>query len=173
MEKKFRLVTTKSSNLVLFDPASTLKKYGSVAEILSEFYTIRLDYYGKRKQWLESKLELELDKLDNKVRFLMAVVDGQVVVQNRKKAVVIADLRQRGFREFSAAKDRKRLNETHLEAAAPVGEDDEEDEEDEEEGEGNAGGAKSKGDGKGYDYLLSMSLWSLTEERIRKLVAER
>ena len=34
---------------------------------------------------------------DNKVRFILAVVEGRLKVQNRKKAAIEADLDQMGF----------------------------------------------------------------------------
>ena len=35
--------------------------------------------------------------LDNKVRFILMVVNGELVVSNRKKADLIADLEKHGF----------------------------------------------------------------------------
>lgn len=52
---------------VLFDPAGRIKKYETPEEILEEFYTLRLTFYQKRKEWLAGKLTEEYERLDNKV----------------------------------------------------------------------------------------------------------
>ena len=50
LEKKFKLQTTMTtSNMVCFDQEGRIKKYSAVAEILEDFYHLRLIYYQKRK----------------------------------------------------------------------------------------------------------------------------
>lgn len=50
LEKCFKLTTTIStSNMVCFDSNNRIRKYGSVGEILQNFYSLRMDYYVKRK----------------------------------------------------------------------------------------------------------------------------
>ena len=49
-EKKFKLVTQIStSNMVCFDPQGRIRKYNSINEIMLEFYSLRLEYYYRRK----------------------------------------------------------------------------------------------------------------------------
>lgn len=56
IEKYFKLSTTLSiQNMVLFDANGMIKKYGSVCDIMEDFYKTRIDYYGKRKEYLLSK----------------------------------------------------------------------------------------------------------------------
>ncbi|KAM7519686.1 hypothetical protein LguiB_018648 [Lonicera macranthoides] len=57
-------------------------------QILEEFFHARLAFYQKRKDTIFQNLKLELLKLDNKVRFILAVVGGEITVSNRKKRVV-------------------------------------------------------------------------------------
>lgn len=58
-------------NLILqcaFDKDSVLKKYDSSLQIMKEFYAIRLEFYGKRKAYLEGMLGAEAAKLTNQAR---------------------------------------------------------------------------------------------------------
>jgi DNA topoisomerase-2 len=64
------------------------------------FCGVRLDFYEKRKMNLLNKLTEEWEKLDNKVRFIIAVVNGSLVVSNRKKAELLAELKSKGFKTF-------------------------------------------------------------------------
>eukprot|EP00180_Rhodochaete_pulchella_P002432 Plantae.Rhodophyta-Rhodochaete_pulchella.ctg37240.p1 GENE.Plantae.Rhodophyta-Rhodochaete_pulchella.ctg37240~~Plantae.Rhodophyta-Rhodochaete_pulchella.ctg37240.p1 ORF type:complete len:367 (+),score=71.14 Plantae.Rhodophyta-Rhodochaete_pulchella.ctg37240:875-1975(+) len=92
------------------------------------------------------QLERQVAMLQNKVRFIMLVVDNRLKVAKRKKAELIAELGRLGFEQFANQKN------------------DAEGDEAEEGSEPAAGG---------YDYLLSMPLWSLTLERVNALVKDR
>ena len=81
-----------------------------------------------------------------KVRFILAVVEGALVVSNRKKQELLQELAREGYELFGPQSSAN---------GAPEGE------------EGGAGGEDATDLGKGYDYLLSMKIWSLTLEKVR------
>ena len=74
-------------------------------------------------------------------------------VSKRKKVELLAELRSRGYSIIQPEKK----NASADQAAEGAGEDDD----DTESGDGNIG--------RGYDYLLSMPLWSLTLEKVRNV----
>eukprot|EP00958_Prasinococcus_capsulatus_P030175 scaffold7976_cov403-Prasinococcus_capsulatus_cf.AAC.7 len=153
--KKFKCTSNIStSNMHLFDKDGLIKKYTCAEEVLADFFSLRLEYYGKRKVAVVTKLEKELLKLENKVRFILGVVKGEIQINNRKKADIIATLQHKGFDAME--KDSK--------AKA--------DSEDSDETETTDAKLKSKA-GKGYDYLLSMPIFSLTLEKVEELLKER
>jgi len=99
LAKRFKLessVTT--SNMHLFDTNGMIHKYESPLEILQAFFDVRLGFYEKRKLFLVSKITEEWEKLDNKVRFIMAVIDNKLKVSNRKKKDILNDLVKQGFK---------------------------------------------------------------------------
>jgi len=51
-----------------FDKDNVLKKYESTMQIMRDFYDIRLEFYGKRKAYLEGMLGAEAAKLTNQAR---------------------------------------------------------------------------------------------------------
>lgn len=77
------------------------------------------------------------------------IVDKVLVVSNRKKAEIVADLRRHKFRAFPKGVGAKASGETE-----PAAEDDEEDEPD------------AQGSSSDFDYLLGMAIWSLTKEKV-------
>ena len=103
-----------------------------------------MDLYEKRKAHLLSKFKEEWDRLDNRVRFILAVISGSVIVSNRKKSELLQELKQKGFQPFVPQK--KSEEDVVPEADAEEHEDDL---------------------ARGYDYLLSMKLWSLTMEKVQ------
>ena len=43
---------------------------------------------------------MELLKVENKVRFILAVVNGEIIVSNRKRADLFVELQRKGFTPF-------------------------------------------------------------------------
>ncbi|KAL5207162.1 hypothetical protein ABZP36_031597 [Zizania latifolia] len=160
LEKKFKLTTTiGTTNMHLFDSNGKIRKYDTPEDILEEFFGLRLEFYEKRKRVLLENIELELKKLSNKVRFIVAVVKGEIIVNNRKRAELFVELKQKGFDPFPKKKLR-------IEPAA-VGAT-EEDDENEESPEAAKGFYPSD-----YEYLLSMAIGNLTLEKVQELIAEK
>lgn len=81
----------------MFDHNGCLKKYTDVCEILTEFFTVRLELYGRRKKWQEGQLAAESLKLDNQARFIVEKIEGKIVVENKKRKEIISLLKQRGY----------------------------------------------------------------------------
>ncbi|KAH0448872.1 hypothetical protein IEQ34_022672 [Dendrobium chrysotoxum] len=161
LEKKFKLSTTIStSNMHLFDHKGVIKKYDTPEQILEEFFHLRITYYEKRKKALLDNLELDLLKLDNKVRFILGVVKGQIIVNNRKRAELFLELQEKGFTPFP--KKTKGVDVAIAGATAET-------EESEETTEVVKGGVKPSD----YDYLLSMAIGTLTWEKVQELCAEK
>lgn len=88
------------------------------------------------------------DRLSNQARFIQMIITKELVLSNRKRSVIVADLRSKNFRPFPKVAKA-------VVAGAP--------EEEEEEEDVNAEGGLDSD----YDYLLGMSLSSLTAEKVR------
>uniref|UniRef100_A0A0D9VJV0 DNA topoisomerase 2 n=1 Tax=Leersia perrieri TaxID=77586 RepID=A0A0D9VJV0_9ORYZ len=160
LEKKFKLTTTISTtNMHLFDSNGIIRKYDTPEDILKEFFELRLEFYEKRKIALLENIELELKKLSNKVRFILAVVEGDIIVNNRKRAELFKELQQKGFDPFP--KKKQRAEPTAVGST-------EEDEENEESPEAAKGVNPSD-----YEYLLAMAIGTLTLEKVQELIAEK
>ena len=57
---------------------------------------MRLKYYAKRKEFLEGQLQAEADKLTNQARFIVEKCDKGLVVENKKRKVMVEELIKRG-----------------------------------------------------------------------------
>lgn len=66
-------------------------------QILKGFYKLRLEMYHKRKDYLEGILKAESAKLSNQGRFILEKCDGTLVVENKKKKDMIAELVRRNY----------------------------------------------------------------------------
>ena len=154
--EKFKLVKNISmGNLVAFDHEGRIKRYSGVNEILMEFYHVRLQFYQRRKDWMTADLERQYDRLSNQARFVQMIISKELVVSNKKRASLVEELKTLKFTSFPTKK-----------AAHVAGETEEHLEEDTEEN-------GDKHNDHGYDYLLGMAIWSLTRERVEKLLHDR
>jgi DNA topoisomerase-2 len=77
------------------------------------------------------------------VRFILAVIRGDVVINNRRRKDIIAELKSKNFVAFPSKPTK---------AAADKGDDDE--------------SSQESGEASDYDYLLRMPLWNLTLEKV-------
>ena len=92
IEKLLKLTTNLSNtNMHMFDADRKLKKYGSIEEIINDFYKVRMYVYGKRKAYLIDIIEKKLVKLSNKARYIQETLDN-IIDLRRKNAGVVTEL---------------------------------------------------------------------------------
>ena len=96
LENDLKLVSSKNmntSNMYLFNSKCQIHKYDTPMDIINDFYTVRLGYYQKRKDFLLAKLEYDINLLKNKIRFIRACVAEEIKVHKMKKADLEEKLR--------------------------------------------------------------------------------
>ena len=87
LEKALKLYTTKSiTNMHAFDENEKLVKFANVQEILTHFERVRLETYKLRKSCQLALLQKDANVLENKARFIAAILDNQLDL--RKKTTV-------------------------------------------------------------------------------------
>ena len=90
-------------------------------------------------------------RLDNKVRFILMFISGELQINNRKEAFIIQDLRIKGF-------DPESRLDANIDPLADQ----------------NAEGSKAKVENENdYDYLLDMPLRRLSHEKVEELKKQR
>ncbi|KAI1098044.1 type II DNA topoisomerase [Jackrogersella minutella] len=152
--EKFKLVKqVATSNLVAFDTRGMIRKYEKVEDILEEFYEYRLQIYVERKAHWLGVYDADYRKMNSQARFIQEIMDGKLVVSRKKKQVIVAELRDRKYEAFPRGQNTKKTKS------------EEEEEGNVEEGEGEEEDTAANG----YDYLLSMPIWSFTQERLDRL----
>uniref|UniRef100_A0A2M4ABL1 DNA topoisomerase 2 n=2 Tax=Anopheles triannulatus TaxID=58253 RepID=A0A2M4ABL1_9DIPT len=188
----FKLTSSISTTTMnAFDDKNYLKRYDHANSIFQDFYTIRLEYYGKRREYLLGMLQAEADSMSDKARFIMEKCSGQLTVENKKRKALIEEMIKRGYRPDPIKEWKRRVQSAEDQEAEDAAEGEEAEGEDEEQQDvkpGKASGSK-KGSGgaaadpekafqrltdvKKFDYLLGMSMWMLTEERKNEILKQR
>jgi DNA topoisomerase-2 len=132
LEKYLKLNTSLSmTNMNLYNAKGKITKYDGPIEILEDFYAFRYAFYEKRKAYMLKLLENELNILKYKVQYIRDIIDKKVIIERKKRHVIIARLQELKYPKLST-----NINATDAE--------------------------------KSYDYLLSMFLLSLSEEKIEE-----
>jgi DNA topoisomerase II len=106
-------------------------------------------------------MQKELDRLSNQSRFIQMIIDGALVVSKKKKDVLVAELRKLNFKPFPKASDAKKAGEIEEIVMDDAPEDD-----------SASIDLETEGSAKDFDYLLGMPIWSLTQERVEKLLRQ-
>jgi len=110
LQKLLKLYTTNTTtNMRLFDADDTLQKYERVSEIIDAYYTVRLDLYQDRKDFMIDALEKELVVLANKARYIQENLDGTIDLRKKKKEEVNEMLTTKGYDKIEGDIDYKYL----------------------------------------------------------------
>ena len=89
--------TISTTSMVLFDRNGCIKTYETVQDILEEFFQLRVEFYGKRKAYIENMMTAEASKLSNQTRFLSEICKEQLQFVNKGKQEIIRDLISRNY----------------------------------------------------------------------------
>lgn len=160
MHRFFKLQTTFSTNsMVLFDGAGCIRRFETVEEIFKEFFELRMEFYKRRKDFLEGMLAAESLKLNNQARFICEKIDKVISIENMPKRDLIKLLEQRGYDSDPVKKWKKIQSELQNQSVDPEG-----------DADGENADPEATSD---FNYILSMQLWSLTKEKKDELLKQR
>ena len=110
IEKLLKLYSNLSTtNMHMFNDKEKLVKYSSITSIIDSYYSIRLEYYHKRKQYMINKLNQELILLTNKANYIKENLDGTIDLRNKKKEEIIKMLKDKKYAIIDNDSDYKYL----------------------------------------------------------------
>ncbi|XP_077405664.1 DNA topoisomerase 2-beta [Vanacampus margaritifer] len=161
LHKVFKLQSSLTCNsMVLFDHMGCLKRYDSVQDILKEFFELRLLYYKLRRDWLIGSLRAEAAKLSNQARFVLEKIEGKTSIENKSKRELIRMLVQKGYESDPVAAWSKAQEKAQ-------------EEDDHDRNESDSSSHSGTVSGPNFNYILNMSLWCLTKEKVEELLKQR
>jgi DNA topoisomerase-2 len=92
LKKILKLEESETENFTTLDEYGKLKIFECMEDIIYYFTNFRLTYYQKRKDFLVKKLIQELLVMSNRAKFIKAILDLKLKVNNRKKEDIINDI---------------------------------------------------------------------------------
>ena len=103
--KLLKLEETSTEIYSTLDESGKLMIFESTTDIIEYFVNFRLTYYHKRKQFLLDKLNRELKILSNRGRFIKAIIDGKLKVNNVAKAQIVEGIESLGLDKIDDSYD--------------------------------------------------------------------
>lgn len=184
-------------NMHGFNHLGQITKYNNAEEILTEFYNMRVLFYAKRKEILLADLDKELQLKSAKAQFIRDIHDENITINEsvngknkpRKKADIVKDLRNRNYPLIYNTQPKKKKT-TDDDTTNDMPDTDNKSEQPNDTGSELQSNAETGAETdtttttnthdditdkneKGYQYLLSMRIDSLTDEVLAKLEKER
>ena len=104
----FNLTSSKNlglNNLHLFTSKGNIKKFKDIAEILKEWSYIRIEKYQARKDNQLKTMENEFLILSAKIRFIIEVIEGSIIVMNKKIKEVEEQLEIKDYYKYENSYD--------------------------------------------------------------------
>ena len=95
--KMFKLEEASTEIFSTLDEHGKLKIFETAEEIIGYFVEFRLTYYHKRKEFMLDKMNRELKILSNRGRFIKAILDEKLKINNVSKALIIEAIEEMGL----------------------------------------------------------------------------
>lgn len=95
--KMFKLEEASTEIFSTLDEYGKLKIFETTTEIIEYFVNFRLTYYHKRKEFMLEKMNHDLKILSNRGRFIKAILDEKLKINNVSKALIIEGIVEMGL----------------------------------------------------------------------------
>ncbi len=82
------------SNMVLLDKDNKPVRYSTANDIIETFYNERLPYYHERKRFKLNKIKCSINTLNEKMNFIIAILNKSLIVENRPKHQIYDELKK-------------------------------------------------------------------------------
>lgn len=103
--KLLKLEETQTEIYSTLDESGKLKIFDCVEDIITYFTNFRLTYYHKRKEHMLNKMAYDLKVLSNRGRFIKAILDDKIKVNNVAKAQIIEQIESIGLEKIEDSYD--------------------------------------------------------------------
>ena len=107
-ETEFKLVSSKNmsvNNMHLYSSVGAIRKYDNTSFILREWAIMRINKYNERKQYQIKMLEKDHNLLSSKIRFIIDVIEGRILIMNKKLTEITERLVELKYSKISAKSD--------------------------------------------------------------------
>ena len=89
---KLKLVKKVTENLTCLNANNQIQEFQSSEEILDYYFKVKMEYLGKRKDYLVQELKTDLDILNAKITFIKAILDKSLVIEKQPKDKIVKNL---------------------------------------------------------------------------------
>uniref|UniRef100_A0A6C0DMB8 DNA topoisomerase (ATP-hydrolyzing) n=1 Tax=viral metagenome TaxID=1070528 RepID=A0A6C0DMB8_9ZZZZ len=105
---EFNLTSSKNlglNNMHLFSEKGNIKKYNTTSAIIKEWFNTRIEKYYDRKEKQLSIMEDEFKVLSAKIRFIIDIIDGNIIIMNIKIKDIEDELLKKDYYKYNDSYD--------------------------------------------------------------------
>jgi DNA topoisomerase-2 len=103
--KMFKLEEASTEIFSTLDENGKLKIFENTSDIIEYFVAFRLTYYHKRKAFMLDKMNRDLKILSNRGRFIKAILDEKLKINNVSKTLIIQGIEEMGLDKIDESYD--------------------------------------------------------------------
>ena len=103
LKRLLKMEERQTENFTVLDEFGKLKIFSSASEIIEYFVKFRLSFYDKRKKFIIDTLNQELTLLSNRARFVKAIIEGKLKINNVPRKEIILYLQTADFDEINGS----------------------------------------------------------------------
>lgn len=103
--KMFKLEEASTEIFSTLDENGKLKIFENTSDIIEYFVAFRLTYYHKRKAFMLDKMNRDLKILSNRGRFIKAILDEKLKINNVSKTLIIQGIEEMGLDKIDDSYD--------------------------------------------------------------------
>ena len=103
-----------TTNIHLYNKNGTIRKYSNIGQIIEEFYDHRLESYIERKNFIINKLESELKLISYKAKFILAVIEKEIKINNKTKDKIESKLVNQSYPKMTNGIENENGNYNYL-----------------------------------------------------------
>lgn len=103
--KLLKLEEAETEAFSTLDENGKLRIFDNVADIIKYFVKFRLNYYHKRKEFLLDRMNKDLKLLSNRGRFIKAILDEKIKINNVPKLEIINSIELMGLDQIDGSYD--------------------------------------------------------------------
>jgi len=103
--KMFKLEEASTEIFSTLDEKGKLLIFENTSEIIEYFVNFRLTYYHKRKAFMLDKMNRDLKILSNRGRFIKAILDEKLKINNVSKTLIIQGIEEMGLDKIDDSYD--------------------------------------------------------------------
>lgn len=85
------------SNMVVLNKEGKPVRYNNATEIMKDYFKERLQVYVARKDFDIGNIQLEINELNEKLNFIKAIIDKNLLIINRPKAEIYENIQKLGL----------------------------------------------------------------------------
>jgi DNA topoisomerase-2 len=92
IHNELKLRSPITENYTTIDEENRIRVFDNMEDIFRAYFKVRMDFFKKRKEYIISRMNRDIDVLSSKYLFIQSVINGDVEVNNKAKKNIVSQI---------------------------------------------------------------------------------